>query len=90
MASKRPHRQGPEDRKPKQSPAEKAEHRQGAAHDYEEHSNREQTYAPNLGQPHQGDRSKRSPVDPDADSSRGDPPHGYGTEAPQVQGGGKR
>jgi hypothetical protein len=45
---------------------------------------------PELARQQDGDRSKRLPVDLDADSSRGDPPHGYGTEAPQVQGGGKR
>jgi hypothetical protein len=75
---------------PKQDPADKAEQRRGASHDYDQQPNDQHTPAANLGQPHQGDRSKRSPVEPDADSSRGDPPHGYGTEAPQVQGGGKR
>jgi hypothetical protein len=44
----------------------------------------------NMARRQDGDRSKRQTVEPDADSSRGDPPHGYGTEAPQVQGGGKR
>lgn len=45
---------------------------------------------PKLERKQSGDRSKRLSADLDADSSRGDPPHGYGTEAPQVQGGGKR
>ena len=90
MASKRPHSQGPQDHKPKQDPAEKAEQRRGAAHEYAQQPGDEQSPAPNLERKQDGDRSKRTTAELDADSSRGEPPHGYGTEAPQVQGGGKR
>jgi hypothetical protein len=90
MASKRPHPQGPmdhlapQDKKgphdvPQDTPADDKKHRE-QAHQMES----------NMARRQDGDRSKRLPVELDADSSRGDPPHGYGTEAPQVQGGGKR
>jgi len=79
MASKRPHPQGPEDRKPKQSPAEKAEHRH-------EHAQQNQ---PESDQSLQH-RSGQSVVEGGENEQRGEPPAGYGTEAPQVQGGGKR
>jgi hypothetical protein len=58
--------------------------------DEEHHVEHDRGRMPQLERRQSGDRSKRLPVDVDADSSRGDPPHGYGTEAPQVQGGGKR
>jgi hypothetical protein len=82
MPSKRPHTKGPIDRKPKQDPETKAEKRRGVHPHYEERPEAEHTQ--------NADAGKLSPVEIDADSSRGDPPHGYGTEAPQVQGGGKR
>ncbi len=79
MPSKRPHPQGPQDRKPKQSPAEKAEHRH-------EHAQQNQTENDQSLQ----HRSGHSVVEGGEDEQRGEPSAGYGTEAPQVQGGGKR
>ena len=79
MASKRPHPQGPEDHKPKQSPAEKAEHR----HEHAQHNQAEIDQS-------QQHRSSHSTVEGGENEQRGEPPAGYGTEAPQVQGGGKR
>jgi hypothetical protein len=58
--------------------------------DDKKHQEQAQQMKSNMQRRQDGDRSKRQTVEPDADSSRGDPPHGYGTEAPQVQGGGKR
>ena len=92
MASKRPHPNGPMDHLPPESAGNKDKHdvqremQSESKHDIEH--NRERM--PELERVQDGDRSKRLPVDLDADSSHGDPPHGYGTEAPQVQGGGKR
>ena len=92
MASKRPHPKGPMDHLPPKSEANNDKHdvqreMQSEGKHHIEH-NRERM--PELERAQDGDRRKRLPVDVDADSSRGDPPHGYGTEAPQVQGGGKR
>lgn len=79
MASKRPHPQGAEDHKPPQSEAEKVEARRKAA--------REQKPEPTGPYEH---RSGQSVVEGGENEQRGEPPEGYGTEAPQVQGGGKR
>jgi hypothetical protein len=90
MASKRPHPQGPMDHLAPQS--KKGEHDvpQATPGDDEKHREQAHQMESNMARRQDGDRSKRLPVEIDADSSRGDPPHGYGTEAPQVQGGGKR
>jgi hypothetical protein len=90
MASKRPHPQGPMDHLSPQS--KKGEHDvpQDTPGDDQKHREQAHQMKPNMARRQDGDRSKRLPVEIDADSSRGDPPHGYGTEAPQVQGGGKR
>lgn len=90
MASKRPHPQGPMDHLPPK--ANKGEHDVPEETPGEDRKHLEQAHQmePNMARRQSGDRSKRLPVDVDADASRGDPPHGYGTEAPQVQGGGKR
>lgn len=89
MASKRPHPKGPMDHLPPQ--AHKGEHDVPETTPADEkHLEQAHQMEPNMGRRQDGDRSKRLPVEVDADSSRGDPPHGYGTEAPQVQGGGKR
>jgi len=58
--------------------------------DEKKHTEQDHQMNSNMARRQAGDRGKRQPVEVDADSSRGDPPHGYGTEAPQVQGGGKR
>jgi hypothetical protein len=81
MASKRPHPQGPQDRKPKQSPAEKAEHR----HEHAQQNQNQAEFDQSLQH-----RSGQSLVEGGENEQRGEPPAGYGTEAPQVQGGGKR
>jgi hypothetical protein len=80
------------DRRPPQKPGEKSEHEVPQdLHDDSKHDiARERERMPELERRQSGDRSKRLPADLDADSSRGEAPHGYGTEAPQVQGGGKR
>jgi hypothetical protein len=92
MASKRPHPDGPMDhRQPKQERGKGGHDVPDDIHsDDEMHIERNRERMPELERQQDGDRSKRLPVDVDAESSRGDPPHGYGTEAPQVQGGGKR
>ena len=92
MASKRPHPNGPMDHKPPLEKGEVGEHdvQQDLHSDGERHVEHDRGRMPELERRQSGDRSKRLPVDIDADSSHGDPPHGYGTEAPQVQGGGKR
>jgi hypothetical protein len=64
---------------PEETPGDDAKHRE-----------QDHQMKPNMERRQDGDRSKRLPAEIDADSSRGEPPHGYGTEAPQVQGGGKR
>ena len=79
MASKRAHPGGPEDHKAKQSPAEKADRRRETAQEAETEIDRSLK-----------NRSGESVVEGGADEQRGEPPPGYGTEAPQVQGGGKR
>jgi len=92
MPSKRPHPNGPMDHKSPQAKGEVGEHDvpQDLHDDGERHVEHDRGRMPELERRQSGDRSKRLPVDIDADSSHGDPPHGYGTEAPQVQGGGKR
>lgn len=79
MASKRPHPQGAEDHKPPQSQAKKAEARRKAAR--EDKPEAASSYE---------HRSAESVIEGGANEQRGEPPEGYGTEAPQVQGGGKR
>jgi hypothetical protein len=90
MPSKRPHPQGPMDHLAPQ--AHKGEHDvpQETPADEKKHTEQDHQMNSNMARKQDGDRSKRQSVEIDADSSRGDPPHGYGTEAPQVQGGGKR
>jgi hypothetical protein len=92
MASKRPHPRGPMDRLPPQEKGGTGEHDvpQDAHSEGKQNIARQRGRMPELERRQSGDRSKRLPVDLDADSSRGESPHGYGTEAPQVQGGGKR
>jgi len=92
MASKRPHPDGPMDHKAPRKEHGKDEHdvAQDMHSDDERHIEQNRGQMPELERRQSGDRSKRLPVDVDAESSRGDPPHGYGTEAPNVQGGGRR
>lgn len=92
MPSKRPHPEGPMDHKAPQKEQAKGEHDvPQELHDDDKHDiAHERERMPELERRQSGDRSKRLPADLDADSSRGDPPHGYGTEAPNVQGGGRR
>jgi hypothetical protein len=90
MPSKRPHPQGPMDHLSPQ--AKKGEHDvpQETPGDDKKHQEQAHQMESNMARQQDGDRSKRQSAELDADSSRGEPPHGYGTEAPQVQGGGKR
>lgn len=90
MASKRPHPQGPMDHLEPKSKKGQHDLPHATAGDDQKHQEQADQMDSNMSRRQDGDRSKRQPVEIDADSSRGDPPHGYGTEAPQVQGGGKR
>ena len=81
MPSKRSHPHGPEDHKPKQDPSAKAENRRKANREDEDNSPVDKSLS---------NRSARSIVAGGENEERGEPPPGYGTEAPQVQGGGKR
>jgi len=90
MASKRAHPQGPMDHLSPQ--ATKGEHDvpQETPADEKKHDQHADQMNSTMARHQNSDRSKRQTAEIDADSSRGEPPHGYGTEAPQVQGGGKR
>jgi hypothetical protein len=90
MASKRPHPQGPMDHLSPQSTKGEHDVPEEMPGDDKKHQEQARQMKSNMARQQASERSKRQPVEVDADSSRGDPPHGYGTEAPQVQGGGKR
>jgi hypothetical protein len=76
MPSKRPHPHGPMDHQPPKDAADKGEHdvQQELADEGKQHVEHNRERLPKLERRQSGDRSKRLPVDIDADSSRGDPP----------------